>query len=184
MSIFSNIRQAYLCYFSKPQADRPVYRAVRRSHAQKILELGVGSGLRSLRLIEVAKKASPGREIHYIGMDPFEARYPTEGTGLTFKAAHQLLRADGVRVQLVPGEPVESIPRMANSLGKVDLMILPGMLDSADYNRFWFFVPRLLHEKSLVFIEQKLADGRTQMQLMPPSKISTLASAGVRRAAA
>jgi hypothetical protein len=184
LSIFSRIRQTYLFYFSKPQANRPVYRAIRRHHAQNILEVGVGDGRRALRLIEIAKLASPGQEIRYIGLDRFEDRSKSDGPGLTFKAAYQLLRSDGLRVQLLPGEPAETLLRTANSLGKIDVLLLPATLESSDFSRMWFFVPRMLHENSLVFVERTLDDGQTRWSLKPQREIDELASAGVRRRAA
>jgi len=125
LSIFSHLRLLYLCYFSKPIEDRPVYRAIRRHHARKIVEVGVGDGHRAVRMIEVAHWASPSFDIHYVGMDPFEARTEPNGRGLSLKAAHQLLSGKrgrrsssaGIRVQLVPGNPSDGLMRMANSLG-------------------------------------------------------------------
>ena len=128
--------------------------------------------------------ASPGVEIHYVGMDQFEDRSASDGPGLTFKAAHQLLRNEGVRVQLVPGEPAETLMRVANSLGKIDILLLPAKLDSPEFSRMWFFVPRMLHEGSLVFVERTFDDGRTQWSLKPRREIDELATAGVRRCAA
>ena len=83
-----------------------------------------------MRMIEVAKLASPQQDIHYVGVDRFEDRSESDGPGLTLKAAHQLLRREGVRVQLVPGNPSDVLVRVANSLGKVDLLIVPAELDS------------------------------------------------------
>ena len=184
LSILSHIRLIYSCYLSKPQSNRPVYQAIRRCHARKIVELGVASGQRALRMIEVAGLASPGQEIHYVGVDRFEDRLEADGPGLTLKAAHQLLRRDGVRVQLLPGDPAEILIREANSLGKVDLLIVPGHLDSPSFARAWFFVPRMLHERSLVFVERTVENGEKRLALKPREEIDALASAGLLRRAA
>ena len=140
LPITSRLRLLYLCYFSKPAFDRPIYRAIRRYHARKIVEVGVGDGHRAVRMIEAAHRASPSLDVHYVGMDPFEARTEPSGRGLSLKAAHQLLSGKrgrgscsaGVRVQLVPGNPSDGLMRMANSLGKIDLLIVPAEFDSAD----------------------------------------------------
>ena len=152
--------------------------------ARKIVELGIGTGQRALRMIDLAKLVSPGEEIHYVGVDPFEGRSEADGAGLTLKAAHQLLRRDGVRVQLVPGDLADSLARIANSLGKVDVLIVPSLLESASFARAWFFVPRMLHERSLVFVEQTLESGQTLFETKPRCEIAVLASIGVRRQAA
>jgi hypothetical protein len=184
VSVLSRIRLFCSCHFSKPQSERPVYQEIRRCQARKIVELGVGNGERALGMIEVAKLVSPSDEIHYIGIDPFEGRSESEGPGLTLKAAHQLLRRDGVRVQLVPGNLADALVRVANSLGKIDLLILPAALESASFAKMWFFVPRMLHDQSLVFVEQTLENGQTQLESMSRSEINVLASMGVRRQAA
>jgi hypothetical protein len=146
--------------------------------------LGIATGQRALRMIDVAQLASPGEEVHYVGVDPFESRSESDGPGLTLKAAHQLLRRDGVRVQLVPGNLAAALARVANSLGKVDLLIVPAALESASFARAWFFVPRMLHEQSLVFVEQTLEDGRSLLEIKPRHEIDALASLGIRRQAA
>jgi hypothetical protein len=210
LSIFSHLRLSYLCHLSKPAADRPIYRAIRRQRALKIVELGIGDGRRALRMIQVARLACPGQDILYVGIDPFEdrrgagfvvpasagcptpssmVREPAEaGTTnspkLTLKAAHQLLRGAGVRVQLLPGNPPDTLARAANSLGKVDLLIVPAELDSPSLARVWFFVPRMLHQSSLVFVGRVLDDGQTAVRIKPREEIDALAAAGVSRRAA
>ena len=184
MSILSQLRLIYLTHFSKPQPDRPIYRAIRRNGMRKIVELGVGTGQRALRMIEVAKLASPQQDVCYVGMDLFEGRTESDGPGLSLKAAHQLLRGTGVRVQLVPGNPSDSLARMANSLGKIDLLIVPAELDSPSSGRPWFFVPRMLHERSVVFVQRTLDDGQRALRIKPQSEIAELAAAGVHQRAA
>jgi hypothetical protein len=184
LSILSHIRLIYSCYFSKPQFNRPVYRATHRCRAQKIVEIGIGTGQRAIRMIEVARLASPLQAIHYVGLDRFEDQPQSDGASLTLKAAHQLLRRDGVRVQLVPGPPSDSLERIANSLGKIDLLVVPAEFDSPSSARAWFFVPRMLHESSLVFVERLADDGRRLLEIRSRSQIEALASAGVRRHAA
>jgi hypothetical protein len=184
LSIFSQLRLLYLCYFSKPIADRPVYRAIRRRRARKIVELGVGDGHRALRLIEVARRASSSADILYVGMDLFEGRSQSGGPGVALREVHQLLRTAGVRVQLVPGNPAEGLIRLANSLGKVDVLIVPAELDSPSFARMWFFVPRMLHERSQVFVQRLLGDGQPAFSTKPPDEINRLAAAGGTRRAA
>jgi hypothetical protein len=184
LSILSQLRLIYLTHFSKPKSNCPVYQAIRRHGMRKIVELGVGTCQRALRMIEVAKLTLPQRDIGYVGMDLFEGRTESDGPGLCLKAAHQLLRPTGVQVQLVPGSPSESLARTANSLGKIDLLIVPAELDSPSSGRLWFFVPRMLHERSVVFVERALADGPSDLRIKPRCEIEELAAGGVRRRAA
>lgn len=184
MTIINRLRSLHLLYLSKPAADRPIYRAIRNRNTHKIVELGIGSGQRAMRMIGVAKQTVPESEIHYVGMDLFEGRPAASEPSLSLKVAHQLLRGTGVRVQLVPGNPADSLIRLANSLGKVDVLIVPAELDSPASARVWFFVPRMLHERSLVFVETVRADGQKTFIIKPRHAIDQLAAAGYSRRAA
>ena len=184
LSIFSYLQLAYFVHFSKPRPDRLIYRAIRRHKMRKIVELGVGTGRRALRMIDVAKLASPSEDICYVGLDLFEGRSESDGPGLSLKAAYQLLRGVGARVQLVPGNPSESLARTANSLGKIDLLIVPAGLESPSSSRAWLFVPRMLHERSLVCVEQAADDGQKALRIKPAAEIEQLAAVHARRRAA
>ncbi len=184
MSIFSRLRLIYLCYLSESSVDRRIFRAIHRQKARKIVELGIGTAERAMRMIETAKQTSSPEDIHYVGMDLFEGRPQARGPALSLKAAHQRLRATGVRVQLVPGNPADSLIRLANSLGKVDLLIVPAELESASPARTWFFVPRILHERTLVLVEGERDDGQKTLRIKPHKEIEQAASGpGIRRAA-
>jgi len=134
-------------------------------------------------LIRAARRASPGETIHYVGIDPFEGRSAADGPGLTLKDAYKRLKSDGVRVRLVPGDPAEALIREANALGKVDLLLVPEEMDSPTFARTWFFVPRMLHDDSLVFVERTGADGKTLLAPKLRAEIDALASPAKRRAA-
>jgi hypothetical protein len=184
LSIISQLRSLYLCYFSKPIADRPIYRAIRRHRARKIVELGIRDGRRALRMIEIARRASAHCDVHYVGMDLFEGRPASDTPGISLKTAHQLLRNAGAKVQLVPGDPSGGLVRLANSLGKIDLLIVPAELDSPFFARMWSFVPRMLDQRSLVFVEWTGDDTETTMSIKSRSEIDRLAALGVSRRAA
>jgi hypothetical protein len=184
LSIFSRLRLLYLCHFSKPAANCPIYRAIHRHNARKIVELGIGTAQRAMRMIEVATRTSSPENIHYVGMDLFEGRAGSGQTALSLKEAHQTLRATGVRVQLVPGNPSDSLIRLANSLGKVDLLIVPAELESASLARMWFFVPRILHERTQVFVESVQTDGQKVLRLKPRAEIDRMATGSATRRAA
>jgi hypothetical protein len=183
LTILSLIRSVYYRYVSKPAFNRPVYRAIQRYHARKIVELGIGTGHRAVRMIQAARCASPEADIRYVGLDRFEDRTESDGSGLSLKAAHQLLRAADAQIQLIPGLPADTLTRMANALGKVDLLIMPAALDSPSAGRFWFFVPRMLHEHSVVFVERTGEDGESRLDIKPRQEIALLAAGACRRAA-
>ncbi len=184
MPLLGQLRLYHLSYFSKPAADRPIYRAIRRLRARKIVELGIGDGRRALRMIAAARLASPGRIVQYVGLDQFEDSAEATAGRLTLKEAHRMFAGAGCLVRLVPGEPAHSLVRVANSLGKVDLLLLSGGLGSASYGRFWFFVPRMLHQRSVVFVERDQSAARAGLEIISQQAIAELAAAGSARRAA
>ncbi|MCE5301700.1 MAG: hypothetical protein LLF97_01165 [Planctomycetaceae bacterium] len=183
MSILRQLHLLYLCFFSKPASDRALLRAIRRNGVQKIVELDVADGTRARRMIDVARQAS-GEDVHYVGIDLFEGRSADDPPGLSLKAAYRSLRTDGVRVQLVPGDPSDGLARSANSLGHVDLLIVPARFDAPSFRRMWFFVPRMLHDRTLVLIDETLPDGRRRLRKKSASEIEQLVAGQAARRAA
>lgn len=185
LAILSRLRLLYLLYFSKPTGNRPLYRAIYRQQARKIVELNAGDGQRALRMIDVAqRRSSAPAEVHYVGLDPFEGSTEGRRRSSSLKEVHQLLRGSGARVQLVPGNPSDSLIRLANSLGKVDVLVVPAELDSSALARLWFFVPRMLHAQSQVFVESISNEGQVVLAIKPREEIDRLAAVGGGRRAA
>ena len=85
-------------------------------------------------------------------------------------------------MQLTPGtSPADSLMRIANTVGKVDLLIVPAELDVPSQSRAWFFVPRMLHEQSVVFVRKNLENGRSVLRLKPRDEIHEQSAAVIRR---
>jgi hypothetical protein len=134
-------------------------------------------------MLEVAAQFHCPRDIRYTGIDLFEARSAADGPGISLKAAHQLLQPTGARIQLVPGTPQEGLARVANELGKVDLVVLSAQPDVQHLAHAWFYIPRLLDERSQVFLETIQPGGLASLRLVDPTEIHLLAGAMRRRAA-
>ena len=125
----SRLKFLYLAYFSKPVGDRIIYRAIRKRKVCKILEIGIGKADRAARMIAVAQRGAGGEAIRYVAIDPFEARRPEDGSGLSLKEAHRLLKSTTAQVQLIPGDPAAALTRAANALRNMELVII-----SSDYD--------------------------------------------------
>lgn len=147
------LRFLYLAYFAKPAAHRGLYRRLRKWRCRSVVEIGLGDGIRSRRLLEVASRYCSQTPLRYTGVDLFEAR-PSDRPGLPLKLAYQRLHLPGVRLQLVPGDPFQALSRVANTLTNTDLLIVSSGLEQAGVERAWFYVPRMLHEGSHVLVEQ------------------------------
>ncbi|MBI2479581.1 MAG: hypothetical protein HYV60_13400 [Planctomycetia bacterium] len=179
----SFLKFAYLTLLSKPSHEREVYQAIRRSAPLSIVEIGVGLGVRSTRMIAVAQRYSPEESIRYVGIEQFEAR-TRFGTGMPLKVAHKRLKATGANVRVIPGDPLSALARTANGLQGTDLLIIAADQDTQSLTNAWFYVPRMLHDKSLVLIED--TSGRQpRFRTLTCTDVETLAkgSASTRRAA-
>jgi predicted O-methyltransferase YrrM len=184
LAITRRFRLFYLSYLSHPATDRILYRAIQRHSIRKILELGIGTGQRALRMIEVAGHCGRPEGVHFTAVDRFETRTVDDGPGVTLRSAYRMLRGTGARVRLVPGDPLEELPRRANDLGQFDLVVFSREMEPSRSARAWFFVPRLLHARSLLYLESLHSDGTMALQLIAPQAIRALATASVRRRAA
>ena len=109
-------------------SDRALYRAIQRHRWQRILEIGVGSGRRALRMLDVASQPPPERGSVLRRHRP--VRSATGGRpGLSLKEAHCQFKARQFKAQLLPGDPYAALARAANALRNIDLVVI-----SADQN--------------------------------------------------
>ena len=184
LSVTRRLRYLYLAYLSTPSQYRRLYRDIHRRRVLKILELGFESGQRAVRMIEAATLHAPAGQIRYTGVDPFEARSAADGPGVTLKLAHRLLKATGARTRLLPGDPFSALSRAANDLSGTDLVVVSSRVDAPSLARAWFYVPRMLHDGSRVFVERNVGGGSTVLERLGRDEIERLAAeAAVRRAA-
>jgi hypothetical protein len=172
------LRYYYLTWFSTPAADRTIYQAVHNGTFRSIVELGVGTGVRTKRLFELAVKPQHTETpLRYTGIDLFEAR-PANSPGMKLKQAFQTLQTPNVKVQLVPGDPFSALSRMANTLSETDLLVIG--LDQAgeSLNQAWRYVPRMLHPETMIFFERpEKKAGETKFELLKPVDIQRYATA-------
>ncbi len=183
MAGLSRLRLFYLLHLSKPASDRLVYREIRRLKARKVVELGLGNGQRAVHIIEVLKEFHEVRDIHYTGVDLFEARTAADGPGISLREAHCLLKATGARIQLVPGAVGEALSRIANGVSQVDVLVISGCTRPEQLSQAWFFLPRMIHARTQVFQETLSGDGSTAMRLLAAQEVAQLAAQADRRAA-
>jgi hypothetical protein len=149
------IKALYLTRFSKPASDRVLYRAVAQQRPQRMLLLGLGSGERAVRLIELAQRYADTDEIAVTGVDLFEGRPSEATTQLSLKDAHRRMRDTGAQVQLVPGDPYSALARCANSLPNIDMLLVDADQDTDSLAQAWFYAPRMLHDATLVLVEHE-----------------------------
>jgi hypothetical protein len=160
----SSLQYLFLSRFSRPRHERCLYRALRRLRARSIVEIGMGEARRALRMLSVAMRYRPHERLSYAGIDLFEAR-PADSPGLRLKDAHKRLIATGVQLRLVPGDPFAALARCANSLANTDLVVISADHDPAALEPAWFYIPRMLHERSLILLEEQSGEESTYYRM-------------------
>jgi hypothetical protein len=176
-------RYTYLARFSRPQGNRQLYRTVKRQQVCRLVEIGIGDVTRSVSLIETAQRFAGYKKVWYTGIDLFEAR-PDGRAPLALKEAYRILRATEANIRLVPGMPSVSLASAANAHQNTDLILLGPEVNENDLDGAWFYVPRMLHERSTILSERRDATGQVSFQNVTRTQIAEWASQdAVRRAA-
>jgi hypothetical protein len=160
MTQIGKLQYCLLAYFSRPAADRAIYRAIRKRPVRNIIEFGVGNARRTERMITLAASARPHQPIEYTGIDLFEAR-PADEPQIPLKRAFMLLRKLNAQVKLSPGDPFTALARIAHSIADADLVVVAADQDASAMRRAWSYVPRIIHDETLVFVEQPSRTGRS-----------------------
>jgi hypothetical protein len=176
-------RYAYLAYFSRPKSARQLYRLVKRQQVRRIVEVGLSDVAFTLSLIEVAQRFAGDQKVAFSGLDWFDAR-PKQITPLKLKDAYRTLHSTGASVRLVPGSPAASLAAVANAHQNTDLILISSAIPADELQLAWFYVPRMLHNKSVILREQISTAGDRSFEWLSLSQIAEWAGrAGGRRAA-
>jgi len=149
MKPMSSLNSLYLSTFAAPACDRVLYRTIRRLRISSMLEIGVGDATRATKLIRMAQKYGSG-QVRYTGVDAFEGN---PSCRITLKDCHQKLNALGARIRLVPGDLASSILQIAISHVRTDMLIISSEYHTSELEQAWYYVPRMLHAASVVFLQ-------------------------------
>lgn len=178
MSGVGFLRRVWLTRLSGPAAERPLLRQILQQRPARILELGLGTLERTERLLRIAAGLGP---VHYVGLDPFEARSSVDPAGVTLKEAHRRLHGLG-RVQLVPGNTDTALTRTCNQLGMFDLVLISSCNDRQRLTRCWFFLQRLVRPGT-VLMQEHVRDAGHFWQEVSHERLADLASQTILRRA-
>jgi hypothetical protein len=176
-------RYAYLAHFASPKGNRQLFRTIKREQVCRIVEIGIGDLALAEGLIQVAQRFAGDKKVWYTGFDMFEAR-PSDQTPIALKEAYCRLRATEANIRLVPGVPRMSLPTAANAHQNTDLVIVGASFGEVDIQGGWHFVPRMLHERSVILSERRTADGQVSFTPISRSQIAEWAARDTSRRAA
>ena len=164
MSRTSYLKYCQLAYLSGPACERTLYRQMAKRKPTRILEIGLGLGVRTLRMFDIARRYCDSREIVYTGIDAFESR--TDGAlTLSMKSAYKLVRQNNVKVKLVPGEALAAMTVTANSLANTDLIVIDSDIRDCELLQAWKYFPRMMHAQTLMFRQTSGESGKVFQRL-------------------
>lgn len=176
-------RYVYLAHLSRPKGVRQLYRLVKRHQVCRIVEIGISDIARSVSLVEVAQRYARPKKVTYTAIDWFEAR-PPQLPPLSLKGAYRLLKATGASVRLAPGVPARSLAAAANAHQNTDLILIAPTIADSDLDGAWFYVPRMLHDESMILREQHDSQAEPVLRPLTRSQVADWACRdSVRRAA-
>jgi len=135
---------------SKPAEDRCLFRATQGRVVQSVLEVGIEDPPRCEKLIPWLLGQQEGGSLRYAAIDMFEA-----GGGISLKQFHALVTRSGAKPLPIPGELASGLPRVAHTIGAVDLMFLSQDEDQLQDPSVAAFLPRVLHDDSVVIVTDR-----------------------------
>jgi len=168
------LRYLYHQLVRAPGAERPLYRAIHRRRPRQLVQVGLGDGDQVERMLRFAASYAGSEGLAFAGIDLFEAR-PTSQPGMTYQQAHRRFGALVEQFSLVPGDPNTALSRAANRLLQTDLLVVRAGHDPASLKHSWLYVPRMLHETSVVLVEEPGTKG-SRFRAMDAAEIAHLAA--------
>ena len=183
MAAASWLRYFYLAHASRPKSVRELYRLAKRQRMSRIVEVGISDVERSVSLIKVAQRYAVDSKVSFTGIDWFEVR-ADELAALSLKDAYRVMRATEANVRLVPGTPGRSLAAAANAHQNTDLILISSILPDSELQAAWFYVPRMLHARSVVLRERIDASGMPAFDRISSQQIATWAGSATSRRAA
>lgn len=156
----------FLTNLSSPASDRPLWKHLLATPVTSILQLGMGSGQQTIKVLELVTAQKPDAQIRFAGVDLFESSsQPSQH--LKLKDAHRLCAEVGVKAYLVPGDFRLALPRIAVTIQPSDLVIVnqPFHSDAADYELLNAWLPRLVHPSSVVFAKNGKSGSQIRVEI-------------------
>ena len=115
MAAASGWNAFWLSWLARPKGDRSLFRLIRQRKPRKMMLLGLGDLTRAVRMISLAQRYQQADYIHFAGIDRFDTR-PVGAPRLPLKEAHVQLRATRSLINLIPGQPRETLMRRGQCL--------------------------------------------------------------------
>lgn len=143
----------YWTKLSKPAGERPLCEYLINTPIGSVLQLGMGDGALTRKVLQLATPASSDGVIRFAGVDAFESADAPE-QHMKLKDAHRMCAELGVKAHLIPGELKNALPRVAVTILPSDLLIVEQSVQHNEVQNEMLmnWLPRLSHSGSAVFV--------------------------------
>lgn len=141
-----------------------LYKEIRATKAQRILEIGTWNGDRAVKMIVAASKFTRPESIDYYGFDLFEelerARFESEISKWppTLQEVETKLNATGAHIHLFKGDTTASLPVAVAALPKMDFIYIDGGHSLETIQSDWESASKLMHGKTVVLFDDYWKD--------------------------
>jgi len=128
---------------------------IRNNNCKRIMEIGVLNGENAKTMVEVAIKNISVTEVEYYGFDFFN--------GSSFDQVRQKLGKTGCKFKIFKGDTVDTLPKAAKTLPKMDLIFIDGGKAYTEAKSDWENSKTLMHDETAVFIHNYDFEGVKRM---------------------
>ena len=119
---------------------------IRKNKCKKIMEIGVADGENARTMVRVAIRNSSPEEVEYYGFDLFGGNYDSR-----MERVRQKLTEAGCKFELFKGDTVTILPKVVETLPKMDLIFIDGGHSYETVKSDWENSRSLMHDKTAVF---------------------------------
>jgi len=141
-----------------------LFREIRVRRPMQILEIGVWTGERARKMIELAARYHPLSDVHYHGFDLFETmdedKFLKEISKQppSIEEVRQKLDLTRAHIHLYKGDTLDTLPQAISSLPPIDIAFIDGGHSLETIANDWYWVSQKLRSGSVVVFDDYWAD--------------------------
>lgn len=136
-----------------------LFEIIRKNRSQRIMEIGIWNGARSLAMIKIAQKFHSPGEVEYYGFDIFELmnekvfKKEVSKRPPTMEQVQDKLEASGAKIHLFKGFTEETLPKVVHFLPKMDLVFIDGGHSIETIINDWRWTQQIMDSNTVVIFD-------------------------------
>lgn len=136
-----------------------IFTEVKRIRPKNIMEIGVWTGERARKMINIASSFHPKDLIHYYGFDLFEImdkeKYNSEISKQppSLSEVQSKLDLTGANIHLYKGDTINTLPELDNNLPYMDFIFIDGGHSLDTIANDWHYASKLMKKGSVAIFD-------------------------------